>query len=173
MTDLAPEPADRAVARIFAGGLDESPRIRHVTQTILAGNPEGIVGNCVQAAVASLLDMDLDDVPHFALNAGWLEYLCTWAALNGWLVLRHNPGYRARMAIASGPSPRGYQHAVVMLDGEILWDPHPSRAGLLHVTDIWTFTPGDPADPVFQLRLDNARDVYAELGIPYPGAGES
>jgi hypothetical protein len=168
VTGIAPEPAGRAVARILAGGFDDSPRIRHVTQTILAGNPDGIPGNCVQAAVASLLDMDLGDVPHFAVIGGWLEWLCTWAALNGWLILRHNPGYRARMAIASGPSPRGVQHAVVMLDGGIAWDPHPSRDGLVSVSDIWEFSRADPADPVFLLRLDNAAYVFAELGVPPP-----
>jgi hypothetical protein len=82
--------------------------------------------------------------------------------------LRHNPGYQARMAIASGPSPRGVQHAVVMLDGEIVWDPHPSRDGILRVTDIWEFTPGNPADSAFLLCLDNAAYMYAELGIPLP-----
>lgn len=168
MTGIAPEPADRAVARVLTGGLDGLPRIRHVTQTILVGNADGTPGNCVQAAVACLLDMDLDDVPHFARIGGWLEWLCTWAALNGWLVLRHNPGYQARMAIASGPSPRGVQHAVVMLDGEIVWDPHPSRDGILRVTDIWAFTLGDLADSAFLLRLDNAAYMYAELGIPLP-----
>ena len=38
-------------------------------------------------------------------------------------------------AIASGPSPRGtnIQHAVVVKDGELWHDPHPSRAGVLSI----------------------------------------
>jgi hypothetical protein len=167
MTGIAPEPTDRAVARVLAAGLD-APRIRHVTQTILVGNPDGVPGNCVQAAVASLLDLDLDAVPHFAASDAWLEYLVYWSALRGWMVLRHNPGWRPRMAIASGPSPRGVQHAVVMLDGEIVWDPHPSHDGILRVTDIWEFRPGDPTDSAFLMRLDDAANMLAEIGVPLP-----
>ena len=36
-------------------------------------------------------------------------------------------------AMAYGPSARGTQHSVIVLDGELWHDPHPSRAGLLSV----------------------------------------
>jgi hypothetical protein len=34
-------------------------------------------------------------------------------------------------AIADGDGPRGVRHSVVVLDGQIVHDPHPSRAGLI------------------------------------------
>lgn len=37
-------------------------------------------------------------------------------------------------ALGSGLSPRGYSHAVIVKDGEVWHDPHPSRAGVLHFT---------------------------------------
>jgi hypothetical protein len=166
MTEVAPEPADRAVARVLAGGLDEPPRIRHITQTILAGNPGGIPGNCVQAAVASLLDMDLDQVPHFALTENWLQHLVYWSALRGWMVLRRSPEWYVPFGIASGPSVRGVLHAVVILDGRVDWDPHPSRAGLLSVSSAWEFRPGDPNDNAYQLRLGDAPRELAAMGVP-------
>jgi len=39
--------------------------------------------------------------------------------------------------IASGPSERGLQHACVYSNGSLLFDPHPSNAGLLEVLH-WT-----------------------------------
>lgn len=37
-----------------------------VDQTILHDPQTGAIGNCMQAAIASLLDLPLDAVPHFA-----------------------------------------------------------------------------------------------------------
>jgi hypothetical protein len=138
---------------------------REVTQTHLAGDPSGIPGNCTQAAVASLLGLDLNEVPHFILIDAWLEYLVTWAALRGWTILRYNPDRPTAFGLASGPSERGVRHMVVMVDGEIAWDPHPSRAGLLRVTDVWEFTRADPASARQQLLLDEAPALYAEWGV--------
>ena len=39
--------------------------------------------------------------------------------------------------IASGPSERGLQHATVYADNRLVFDPHPSKAGLLAVS-LWT-----------------------------------
>jgi hypothetical protein len=46
-----------------------------VVQTILAGREDGVPGNCVQAAVASYLEVPIDAVPHFLL---WDDYLTCW-----------------------------------------------------------------------------------------------
>ena len=43
--------------------------------------------------------------------------------------------------MAWGPSERGVRHAVVWVDGAMAWDPHPSRAGLLQVTELIAFEP--------------------------------
>jgi hypothetical protein len=113
-----------------------------VTQTILHDDPQGRIGNCLQAAVASLLDLPLDDVPHFAEHGDWLERLVAWAADRNWLVRHARPDVAVPFGIACGPSPRGVQHAVVMRAGTVPWDPHPSREGLVKVGMILSFEQG-------------------------------
>jgi len=124
--------------------------IRH-TQLILA-DPErndghdrdGNAGDCLRAAVASILDIvDPTSVPNFADAGGdyrWWRMLREWARSLGLDVVSVAPEFPVRYegnhiayAIGSGPSPRGpWPHSVVVdiETGEIVWDPHPSRAGL-------------------------------------------
>lgn len=122
-------------------------------QTYFVGDGTGIPGNCMQAALASLLDLPLEEVPHFAAlpEHGW------WDAFLGWLS-DHNlritmfaerfdqiDTYRDGMLvsapyekapsepllIAVGMSPRGVQHSVVWQNNGMVHDPHPSRAGFV------------------------------------------
>lgn len=134
-----------------------------VTQTILAGDPDGTVGNCMQAAVASLLDLPLEEVPHFCAFPDWLGYLAIWSAQRGWAVRHRNADEPVALGIACGPSPRGVEHATVMRDGEITWDPHPSRDGLLSIARIWEFTPADPASMNQQWLPDTPEERLAEI----------
>lgn len=104
-----------------------------VTQTITAGDGSGRMGNCLQAAVASLLDVPLDEVPHFAEKAEWRSALNSFARSRGYFVhtrVLHPPDF----GLAVGPSLRSPAHAVVVRDRAIVWDPHPSRAGLRSVS---------------------------------------
>lgn len=105
-----------------------------VTQTILQGDGSGRLGNCLQAAVASALDLPLEEVPHFLEADGdW------WTAMVDFLLDR---GYTTRkravadgapsLGLVIGLSPRDVTHAVLCRDGT-QWDPHPSRAGLTEV----------------------------------------
>ena len=97
-------------------------------------------GNCHAACIASILECPLEDVPQLlpgdaVSDAAWDEYR---PRLNAWLRERNlielyfsagdwkPTGY----AIAGVKSVRfpGFEHAVVALNGEIVWDPHPGRA---------------------------------------------
>jgi hypothetical protein len=111
-----------------------------VTQTIMAGNDDGIPGNCLQAAVASLLDLELEAVPHFALHDDWLERLVAFAADRGYRVVYASPTEPPDFGLAFGPSVRGVMHSVTYVDGQT-WDPHPSRAGLLSISNFVAFLP--------------------------------
>jgi hypothetical protein len=117
--------------------------MRLVTQTILAGNPDGVPGNCLQAAVASLLDLDLDAVPHFVVHDDWLERLRDFAQVRGYRIVYTPPAEPPVFGLAVGPSIRGVIHAVAFVDGE-MWDPHPSRAGLVSVSNYIAWLPGRP-----------------------------
>lgn len=112
-------------------------------------------GDCQRAVLASLFDLPISEVPHFA-------QLDAEGKGNFWLMVGdfcHERGYvfatlpAASMKWASGcvyhgisgPSPRGNgtYHVVVGCNGKIVHDPHPSRAGLA----------GDPADWSFDFLV--------------------
>jgi len=110
-------------------------------QTIL--HAEGQCGNCLQATLAAILDRPLEAVPHFALlgEAHWWDCLQAWLNAEGYWIDYHPTSYAAQGGTVlprcwlSGQSPRGFSHAGVgeTATGEMLHDPHPSRAGLLQV----------------------------------------
>ena len=101
------------------------------------------------AAVASVLELDLDDVPNFAAveGDGWWRSFTDWLAARGWGVIVLEGHYRwAGLALTRGKSPRGtYNHLVVTRAGELVHDPHPSGAGLDgNPIDHWVLVPLDP-----------------------------
>lgn len=121
----------------------------------------GIPGDCFRTALACLLDRDRDDVPHFALYLSWWEEIRRWVRANDgrdlyyvdaaepdhWGVIPETVADDA-LVLVGGPSPRGsFGHVVVgRRDGSVVWDPHPSRAGLLAVTEFFVL-----ARPYFHL----------------------
>lgn len=120
-----------------------------VTQTLLH-DPENtrVMGNCLQAAVASVLELPLEAVPHFSQFLWWPQAMQLWCAGRD-LVMR---GERTnvipdRLCIVGGRSARGVAHTVVGEHGRIVWDPHPSRDGLVTITDVTWFDHQDMSDP--------------------------
>lgn len=108
-------------------------------------------GNCFAAAVASALGRPLRAVPHFVewgqhLHSGkpkdpenpdtaaWLAmFLGYVSALGLWPEWRDSleDAEAGEIVFVAGKSPRGVFHQVLYRDGELLHDPHPSKAGLL------------------------------------------
>ena len=127
-------------------------------QEFLHDPDNGMYGDCQRAVIASLLNLPRDEVPHFnGIAKG--DPARFWQELQGFLSLRNfayltlpasvlptsgNSGaafYGTTIPVyheIAGPSPRdpNVYHAVVGLNGKIVHDPHPSRAGLA----------GDPAE---------------------------
>ncbi len=124
-----------------------------VDQTVF----DNLRGNCYAACIASVLEMKLEDVPWPNGNnddfAGIYE---TWFAELNLQVVYAVPGVPMPKGylIASVPSPRfpGSNHAVVIKDGRVVHDPHPSRASLRddlsEVTCVDLLTILDPTRPV-------------------------
>ena len=104
-------------------------------------------GNCFAACVASILEVPLVDVPNFcALKGDW------YSPTQDWLVANHGMSLvnlkvenwaggenwaeifdylRGCYCILNGKSPRGeWEHSVIVRNGEIVHDPHPSKDGL-------------------------------------------
>lgn len=113
----------------------------------------GTPGDCFRAALATLLGSDLHEVPHAVQYLSWWSVarrhvrrtrpgwdLGCWTDVT-WPLYRPDPdAYIPPLALATGPSPRGPFSHVVVVDattGALAHDPHPSRAGLLSVSEVY------------------------------------
>lgn len=125
------------------------------TQTSFGNGADGSTpGNCFQTAVASLLSLPLEDVPHFTAGEDWWGEFCSWVKMrnlsltwfdeqfetqdirNEWLTF--SPLHLVpldKILIASGISSRNLRHCVLWEDGKLLHDPHPSHDGLVNSPD--------------------------------------
>lgn len=93
--------------------------------------------NCMQCCVSYMLGLPLESVPDFATDGGW-ELFSDFAESQGYAAVML-PGNREFEAdyLASGTTARGTSHMVVMNDGKLVHDPHPSNAGLVDVQCVW------------------------------------
>jgi hypothetical protein len=98
-------------------------------------------GNCMQACVASYLELPLESVPDFSLD--WEHF---WSSVYSWM---DSEGLRIRLVtpwklrdheyyLVQGVSPRSTEdetvyHMVIYLDGKLIHDPHPSRLGVTEI----------------------------------------
>jgi hypothetical protein len=60
---------------------------------------------------------------------------------HGWTYDYLGPRIPRGFAIGVGKSPRGLDHAVIVHDGVLWHDPHPSRAGLVRITSFEILVP--------------------------------
>lgn len=110
--------------------------------------PEVCTGNCTEAALASLFAIRLDEVPSMQGLTGskYWNALEDFVRSRGYSLSMRGSSYHPKgLYLADGPSERGCGHFVVMQNGELAHDPHPSRAGLLHVENVWVLEALDPA----------------------------
>ncbi len=117
------------------------------TQTIFVNDPRGIPGDCMRTAVASLLDLPIEAVPHFVLfdePGAWFEAFNLWLRGRGLYVKPLRAGHVDRECLALGMSPRDVEHIVVWGPDGLVHDPHPSRAGI-EPRQFWALAP-IPAD---------------------------
>lgn len=113
--------------------------IPHTQTHFFGGYEEGVIrGNCWQTAVASVLDLKLEQVPHFVdaderFGVDWWEYTVNWLWHNGYDIFRPDRHlYTNEYYLVSGKSPRGdFYHVVIYKNGKMVHDPHPSQAGVL------------------------------------------
>jgi hypothetical protein len=142
--------ATAAFAALRAGAYAPYREWSEVTQTILATDetgPRAVYGNCWQAAIASMLNLPLDAVPHFSQFTWAGPALELWLRGRG-LTYRHETTnvIPDRLCLVNGHSPRGYLHSTVGFGGQVVWDPHPSHAGLVDITEIEWFEPWPDGD---------------------------
>ena len=114
---------------------DERATADRVTQTIFYSdelNAQGVYGNCLQAALASLLGMPLEAVPHLVTFADWTAAFRLWLAGLG-LTVRFEDyiDEPTGPCLIYGKSVRGVGHIIARFSPDDEWDPHPSRDGLV------------------------------------------
>lgn len=117
-----------------------------ITQTEFYDPDNPASGNCVEASIATILDISLQSIPK--LIPPNCDVITFWDNVDDFLMtvgmrlkLWHSKDYPPGRYLVSGPSVRGCSHMVVYEDGQLLWDPHPSRAGVLEVRYIHTLEP--------------------------------
>jgi len=116
--------------------------MKPVMQTMFY-NKDG-VGNCFEACLASILEIELCEIPMFH-EGEWFKRLWEWLQVKnltyqGMLsradVFQYKIGIDGYFIVA-GESPRGLLirggHAVVFKDGKIVHDPHPNNNGILNI----------------------------------------
>lgn len=113
-------------------------------------------GNCLSACVASILHLNVQDVPPFCDKEDWLGAMNEWLHERGlWaMCFFYNPDVVPRgYWILGGKSPRGdFLHAVVCKDREMVHDPHPSRDGVETRVDCTLIMPLDMSEFVRRSR---------------------
>lgn len=93
-------------------------------------------GNCLEACLASLLELDIDRIPIIGDNADFFNFL------NDWLIKEFGL-YMVNVEVRDCFTPKGYHmmwgksmrydevdHSVIGYNGEVIFDPHPSNSGL-------------------------------------------
>lgn len=123
-----------------------------VMQTVMYQDEPRVYGDCMRACVASILELPVDDVPHFLQEAGghvveFYDLIEDFLDSRGIQVLwQHDLSYHWRPGdpsvyhLMSGPSPRhaGVGHCIVGRNGHPYFDPHPDNAMLSGTSDQWT-----------------------------------
>lgn len=130
-----------------------------VDQQYLKGNPEGIPGDCVRACVASILDLPIEEVPHFVQlhDQEWQLAMIDWCEERGIVATWKQGISRDHWPyMVCGPSPRSGRHACVYQSGALLHDPHPSRDGLGRKSERTFFDPDD----MTRKRVELGTDYY-------------
>lgn len=119
----------------------------------------GEVGDCWRCCIAAVIGRVAEEVPHFLKEFGNTYEAETqkWLNDHGWLLLgakrfdipRFAGDSRADLVtICCGPTERsrgfGKHHAVVMSGWDLLYDPHPSNAGLTFMFEQFVVVPLPP-----------------------------
>lgn len=114
-----------------------------VKQTILSSEDGTVKGNCMSACLASILELDINDVPHFAdmhvdewgikFHEFLYQHNCRmYGTIHNIDELKTYPGIDGYVLVC-GPSYRIHVkngHSVIYRYGEFVFDPHPSNEGL-------------------------------------------
>lgn len=130
-------------------------------QLVLGGTtgPVEERGDCFRACVATLLEVDAATMPNFC--AAWPsdewakrtnEYLAERFGLVIVSLADRAWAPHDLLSITSGMGPRGHMHSTIYNGDGLVFDPHPSGAGLKTVREHEFFVAADPARWASEVR---------------------
>lgn len=126
--------------------------MKPVDQQFLHNPEKGIVGDCFRACIASVLELPIEAVPHFALLGNrWSIVATTFCdALSRDLNWSGGEPPENIFAIVTVQSPRNKNvlHSVIYHGGEMVHDPHPTKLGGKPVGGYWFIDPDLPSPHV-------------------------
>jgi hypothetical protein len=125
--------------------------MKFVMQTQFFSKAEGTHGNCQQAVIASMLDLDIDEVPNFIEQDYFWHSVKQFLASKGLQqesVFRELHDTIEGPYLVYGPSSRGILHAVIYQNGKLLHDPHPSGEGVLEIKTVERLVPLEESDGI-------------------------
>lgn len=99
-------------------------------------NSSNTSGNCLRASIASVLSLNIEDLPKFELmeDGRWKHALVEWAEKNKIILDVYNGDVSSPSPyLAIGQTVLGGKHCCVYQVGELIHDPHPSGLGLSSV----------------------------------------
>ena len=117
-------------------------------------------GNCFQAALASLFELKLEDVPDFCNiyetedSEEWYEKFVEWLRMKGYSSLPvkaddlARPNYKDCFLLVTGKNAKGVNHCVIYLNGKITHNPNKKCKGIKPKTIDLIF----PLNPVLKLK---------------------
>lgn len=109
--------------------------------------------DCLVCCLGYLLGLEYDAVPQFVRDCGpmWREEMNEWLDTRGLECVAFDNHYpRGGMYLADGWTDRETAHVTVWRGVEMVFDPHPSRAGLANVRRTYWIMPkelGQPCGP--------------------------
>lgn len=118
-----------------------------VDQRRLYSKEAGTKGDCTQCCIASILDLAYEDVPDFIMEENFFRSRDAFLASKGLRMQDVAPWFLKpdRMYLACGTTVRtpltGVHHMVIYQGDKLLFDPHPSKAGLVNVTEFYELVP--------------------------------
>lgn len=116
-----------------------------LTQSRLHDPDNGVRGTCLRTCIAMVIGSHESAIPLRYLEVeGWWEALEEDLARMGWRIHYVPIPYLVEPSgwhVMNGPGPRGFPHSCLGYRGELIWDPHPSRDGLLTVSSYYILEP--------------------------------
>lgn len=105
---------------------------------------DGVRGNCLQTALASLIEIEPSKVPSFELmdRTQWKKELIYWLGTQG--LAFHQTKTDPMLSdyyIVVGLSELGNRHCVVGMEGRLAHDPDPAQKGLSRAQEFWVISP--------------------------------